>query len=66
MPLVAGLTKVLVVNDSVFMRTMIKTALSKEEDLEVVGVAQNGAEATLEALDKGAMDYVPKPLNRHR
>jgi len=36
--------RVLVVDDSVFMRAMLKDALSKTEGVEVVGSAQNGAE----------------------
>lgn len=36
--------RVLVVDDSVFMRTMLKSALSDAEDIEVIGTAQNGNE----------------------
>ena len=34
--------KVLIVDDAAFMRMMIKDFLSKEEDFEVVGEAENG------------------------
>ncbi|MFQ5425082.1 MAG: chemotaxis response regulator protein-glutamate methylesterase [Phycisphaerae bacterium] len=105
--------RVLIVDDSVFMRSMLKSALSDPDNIEVVGTAQNGndglakirslkpdvvtldiempglsgmevlrrvmkdaplpivmvstktqkgAQATLEALDLGAVDYVAKPL----
>ncbi len=105
--------RVLVVDDSVFMRTVLKSALGRATDIEVIGSAQNGQEAlkkieelkpdvvtldiempgltgldvldrimptkplpvvvvstktqagakmTFEALDKGAVDYVAKPL----
>lgn len=37
--------KVLVVDDSFMMRTLIKDILKADEDLEVVGEANNGAEA---------------------
>ena len=37
--------KVLIVDDSVFMRTVIKDMLSKESSIEVVGTATNGFEA---------------------
>lgn len=37
--------RTLVVDDSVFMRTMLKTALSKSPEIEVIGSAQNGNEA---------------------
>jgi len=40
--------RVLVVDDSVFMRTMLKSALSATGDMEVIGSAQNGQEG----LDK--------------
>ncbi len=36
--------RTLVVDDSVFMRTMLKTALSRSTNIEVIGSAQNGAE----------------------
>lgn len=37
-------TRVLIIDDSVFMRSMLKGALSDSADIEVVGTAQNGAE----------------------
>lgn len=37
--------RTLVVDDSVFMRTMLKNALSKSTRIQVIGTAQNGAEA---------------------
>ncbi len=37
--------RVLVVDDSVFMRTVLKSALSKSDKIEVIGSAQNGQEA---------------------
>lgn len=106
--------RTLIVDDSVFMRTMLKSALARSENVEVVGGAQNGHEAlakiktlkpdvitldiempgltglevlervmkenplpivmvstktqegaqqTFEALELGAVDYVPKPLS---
>lgn len=42
--------RALIVDDSVFMRTMLKTALSKCAQVEIIGTAQNGQEA-LEKLD---------------
>ena len=106
-------TRVLIVDDSVFMRSMLKSALADAPDIEVIGTAQNGidglkkilslkpdvitldiempgmdgievlrrvmkecplpvvmvstktqkgAQATLDALQLGAVDYVAKPL----
>lgn len=106
-------TRVLIIDDSVFMRSMLKSALSGAEGIEVLGTAQNGveglkkitslkpdvitldiempgldglqvlqrvmkecplpvvmvstktqqgAQATLEALRLGAVDYVAKPI----
>ena len=37
--------RTLVVDDSVFMRTVLKNALSRSPDIEVIGSAQNGREA---------------------
>ncbi|MFQ5456604.1 MAG: chemotaxis response regulator protein-glutamate methylesterase [Nitrospirota bacterium] len=37
--------KVLVVDDSAFMRKTISSMLSSDDDIEVVGIAKNGAEA---------------------
>ncbi|NOS99233.1 MAG: chemotaxis response regulator protein-glutamate methylesterase [Phycisphaerales bacterium] len=109
----ASSIRVLIIDDSVFMRSMLKAALEKEPGVEVIGTAQNGldglakiaslkpdvitldvempgltglevlervmkasplpivmvstktqegAEATLQALQLGAVDYVAKPL----
>lgn len=106
-------TRVLIIDDSIFMRSILKSALSDAEGIEVIGTAQNGtdglkkirelrpdvvtldiempgmdglqvlqnvmtecplpvvmvstktqqgAEATIEALRRGAVDYVPKPV----
>lgn len=42
-----GFTKIrtLVVDDSVFMRTMLKNALAKDDNIEVIGLAEDGVEA---------------------
>ena len=37
--------KVMVVDDSVFMRKMITKMLEKEKDIEIVAIAKNGKEA---------------------
>jgi two-component system, chemotaxis family, protein-glutamate methylesterase/glutaminase len=37
--------KVMVVDDSVFMRKMITNMLEKEKDIEIVATAKNGKEA---------------------
>lgn len=106
--------KVLIVDDSAFMRKALSTLLAKDETIEVVGTArdgedalvqipkldpdvitldiempkldglttlqrimkefprpvimvssltESGADATLKALDYGALDYIPKSLN---
>ena len=111
--MVAKPIRTLVVDDSVFMRTILKGALEKAPNIEVIGTAQNGNEAlekvaklkpdvmtldiempgldgigvlekvmadspmpivmistktqegaklTFDALELGAVDYVPKPL----
>ncbi len=49
--------RTLVVDDSVFMRTILKSALSKAPNIEVVGTAQNGTEA-LEKIAKLKPDVV--------
>lgn len=36
--------RVLIIDDSVFMRTMLKSAFEKTSDIQVVGTAQNGRE----------------------
>ena len=43
--------KVLIVDDSVFMRTVIRDMLSKESSIEIVGTATNGLEALEEIQD---------------
>ena len=42
--------KVMVVDDSVFMRKMITKMLEKEKDIEIVAIAKNGKEAVVAAL----------------
>ncbi|PKL58005.1 MAG: chemotaxis response regulator protein-glutamate methylesterase, partial [Methanomicrobiales archaeon HGW-Methanomicrobiales-5] len=42
------MVKVLVIDDSVFMRTIIRDMLTKDSSIEIVGTASNG----VEALDK--------------
>ncbi len=37
-------TRVLIVDDSIFMRSVLKSALDHAHDIEVIGTAQNGAE----------------------
>ena len=37
-------TRVLIVDDSVFMRTVLKSALSAADDIDVIATAQNGTE----------------------
>ena len=39
------MSKVLIVDDSVFMRTVIRDMLQKDHSLEIVGTASNGIEA---------------------
>ena len=39
------MAKVLIVDDSVFMRTVIRDMLQKDPSLEIVGTASNGIEA---------------------
>lgn len=43
--------RTLVVDDSVFMRTMLKNALSRAAGIEVIGTAQNGTEAIKKIAD---------------
>ena len=49
--------RVLVIDDSVFMRSMLKDALSRTDGIEVIGSAQNGLEG-LEAIRKLKPDVV--------
>lgn len=49
--------RTLVVDDSVFMRTVLKSALSKDDSIEVIGSAQNGTEA-LEKIESLKPDVV--------
>ena len=39
------MSKVLIVDDSVFMRTVIRDMLQKDHSIEIVGTATNGIEA---------------------
>jgi two-component system chemotaxis response regulator CheB len=43
-------TRVLIIDDSVFMRTILKSALSGAEGIEVIATAQNGAEGLKKIL----------------
>lgn len=52
-----GVIRVLVVDDSVFMRTMLKSALADTEGIEVIGSAQNGLEG-LKKIDELNPDVV--------
>ena len=51
------MTKILVVDDSVFMRTVIRDMISKDPSLEVVGTAIDGVDALnkLESLSPDVM-----------
>jgi two-component system chemotaxis response regulator CheB len=51
------MVKVLIVDDSVFMRTVIRDILSKEASIEIVGTASNGLDA-LEKIQKFHPDLV--------
>ncbi|TCK98396.1 two-component system chemotaxis response regulator CheY [Natranaerovirga hydrolytica] len=44
-------TKVLIVDDAVFMRTVLKKMLTEEGNFEVVGEASNGVEAIQKAKE---------------
>jgi two-component system chemotaxis response regulator CheB len=57
----AGLIKVLIVDDSAFVRKMIKAMLSRSAFIEVVGIAFDGAEA-LELIPKLNPDVVTLDL----
>ena len=43
--------RTLVVDDSVFMRTMLKKTLAQSPNVEVIGSAQNGREALVKIKD---------------
>lgn len=49
--------RTLVVDDSVFMRTMLKNALNKDNNIEVIGIAEDGREA-LEKIDDLKPDVI--------
>ena len=51
------MAKVMVVDDSFVMRTLVKDILSSDKDLQVVGEAANGAEA-LENVKKCSPDII--------
>lgn len=50
-------TKILVVDDSIFMRRALESILKEEPDMEVVGLARNGKEA-LEMVEKFTPDVI--------
>lgn len=43
--------RVLVVDDSAFMRQLISNAINTNDDMEVIGLARNGAEAVIKTLE---------------
>jgi two-component system, chemotaxis family, protein-glutamate methylesterase/glutaminase len=51
------MVKVLIVDDSVFMRTIIRDMLTKDTSIEIVGTASNGAEA-LERIQSLSPDLI--------
>ena len=51
------MVKVLIVDDSVFMRTIIRDMLAKESSIEIVGTASNGLDA-LEKIQKLNPDLI--------
>lgn len=51
------MVKVLIVDDSVFMRTIIRDMLTKDSTIEIVGTASNGAEA-LEKIKSLSPDLI--------
>lgn len=67
--------RAMVVDDSVVIRRLVCDVLAGDPDIEVVGTAVNGKNAldkipalkpdilTLDALERGASDYVTKPAN---
>ncbi|MBQ3033425.1 MAG: chemotaxis response regulator protein-glutamate methylesterase [Deferribacterales bacterium] len=50
-------TKVLIVDDSVFMRRALESILKEEADIEIVGLARNGKEA-VEMVEKFSPDVI--------
>ena len=52
------MVKVLIVDDSVFMRTVIRDILAKDSAIEIVGTASNGLEA-LEKIQVLSPDLLP-------
>ncbi len=51
------MVKVLIVDDSVFMRTVIRDIPSKEDSIEIVGTASNGLDA-LEKIKENHPDLI--------
>lgn len=51
-----------VVDDAVFMRTLLKRMIEETEGYKVIGEASNG----IEALKKGARDFIVKPFDKSR
>ena len=51
------MVKVLIVDDSVFMRTVIRDMITKDPSIEVVGTASNGVDA-LEKIESLAPDLI--------
>jgi len=51
------MVKILIVDDSVFMRTVIRDMLAKDPTLEIVGTASNGIDA-LEKIQSLSPDLI--------
>ena len=51
--------RVLVVDDSIFMRRVLTDAISKEPDMEVCGVAYSGEEVVEKAKKLGGTTIIP-------
>ena len=51
------MVKVLIVDDSVFMRTVLRDIITKDPSIEVVGTASNGVEG-LEKIESLAPDII--------
>ena len=56
--------KVLVVDDSVVMRKLLKDILEKDPKIQVIGLAKNGLEA-LEQIEKLNPDVVTLDIEIH-